>query len=191
MLDDADHFLSARGLGGHRHIAEAEVTRIVAMPTPPISPQSIDGHGSIVPKQPKILIWSAADEGSLSLLTKGYSDFFSQNRETDDSFLDDVAYTLACRRTMHAWKSFAIIEKQSDLHVMERLLSPLVRTSPTRSIAFVFSGQGAQYEKMGVALLAYHVFRGTLERCDVEFRKLGKEWTLLGSRTPYAGFQPP
>jgi (acyl-carrier-protein) S-malonyltransferase len=47
-------------------------------------------------------------------------------------------------------------------------------------ISFVFTGQGAQYQAMGSALLSYPVFQESLEEASDYIRRLGSPWSLIG-----------
>ena len=51
----------------------------------------------------------------------------------------------------------------------------------TRGLAFVFTGQGAQWYAMGRELIAvYPAFGHSLETTDLCLRELGACWSLLG-----------
>ena len=128
----------------------------------------------------KLLVWTAADQKALSRLTDTFSDHFRDTRHLDGSLLDDLAYTLANRRSLHAWRSFALVDQSSELGQIKKLMSQPSHTATQQGLAFVLSGQGAQYERMGAALLAYPAFYKTLQQCDASLSKLGCEWSVVG-----------
>ena len=75
------------------------------------------------------------------------------------------------------WRSFAVVgQGQSNLSI-----SNLIRSSRETGLAFVFTGQGAQYASMGMELLQFPVFRATLEAANDTFRDLGAKWSLFGT----------
>ncbi|KAF6828375.1 KR domain-containing protein [Colletotrichum plurivorum] len=60
-------------------------------------------------------------------------------------------------------------------------LSPVVCTllSKAPELAFIFTGQGAQYAKTAIGLRQYPVFRQSLEECDECLRSLGCSWSVV------------
>lgn len=59
-------------------------------------------------------------------------------------------------------------------------MSRPVRSGGGQTLAFAFTGQGAAYEGMGIALLAYAIFNETHESFDRELMGMGCEWPVLG-----------
>ena len=96
------------------------------------------------------------------------------------SFVDKVADTLDRCRSSLPWKAFATVDSTSKLPQIRDLISRPVRSGGGHNVAFVFTGQGAVYNGMGIALLAYPVFRDTLESFDRELMRLGCEWSVFG-----------
>jgi acyl transferase domain-containing protein len=52
----------------------------------------------------------------------------------------------------------------------------------SHTIAFVFTGQGAQYHQMGAELSRYEVFAQALQDADEQFARFGASWSLTGSQ---------
>ncbi|KAI0013981.1 hypothetical protein F4779DRAFT_625071 [Xylariaceae sp. FL0662B] len=80
--------------------------------------------------------------------------------------LADVAYTLGCKRSRLQQRSFRIVDKDdivTGLAVEDRVLTSLIQTA---NIAYVFTGQGAQWHAMGAQLLEYDVFRAAIVYLD-------------------------
>lgn len=134
----------------------------------------------------RIFVWSAADENGLSRLAETYSSYFSNlNLDSIDEeiYLKNLAYTLASRKTKFPWKSFVLANSLSHLRETKKLLSRPVRSSKDISVAFVFTGQGAQYHQMGLELYAYPVFKGVLDSVERILQGLGCSWSLVGGKT--------
>ncbi|KAI8238831.1 Highly reducing polyketide synthase alt5 [Colletotrichum sp. SAR 10_96] len=96
--------------------------------------------------------------------------------------LADLAHTLS-RRSLLSWRAFAVVESSDDLKsTIAKSLSPVVFALPSKTpeLGFVFTGQGAQYSRMGLGLLQYEVFRQSLLDCNEYLRSLGCEWSVLG-----------
>lgn len=102
---------------------------------------------------------------------------YAEYMETHTPDPTRLAYTLAVKRSALTWRSFAVL-KASSACLPPRL--PFIRSSRDVGLAFVFTGQGAQYAGMGLDLLVYPAFRSVLERADAVFHALGATWSLHG-----------
>lgn len=97
------------------------------------------------------------------------------------SKLDQLAYTLAVRRSQLSWRAFSVVDAATSTTEKSGLeVSNPVRSSSQNGLAFIFTGQGAQYTGMGLALLRYPVFEQTLRRLDGILASLGCTWSLFG-----------
>jgi acyl transferase domain-containing protein len=99
--------------------------------------------------------------------------------------LDSLAYTLAARRTHMLWRSFAIVADDfSETQDGATGFNPVKpkRSSTGATLAFVFTGQGAQYSGMGWDLVQYHVFANTLRRIDSIYSSFGCKWSIFGKK---------
>ncbi|RSM05543.1 hypothetical protein CDV31_009534 [Fusarium ambrosium] len=54
-----------------------------------------------------------------------------------------------------------------------------IRSSADVGLAFIFTGQGAQYVDMGKGLTQYPIFHDTLKQIDGIYRKLGCGWSIF------------
>ncbi len=145
----------------------------------PCWPSQVDAY-------PKLLIWTAGDEKALDRVVLGYNEFCRSLSRVHGRNLDLLAYTLAQRRTLMPWRSYAVVER---FHGTDSLLSTskAVRASSSPSdIAAVFTGQGAQYVKMGLDLMHYENFQVTLQQIDETYKSLGSPWSLFGMLKPYS-----
>ena len=148
---------------------------------------SINGHLRLEESsKPRLLVWSAADEKGVGRMIDAYDEHFTHTASFPHStceYLDNLAYTLALRRSSLPWRSYAVVDSKSLFGDLKALVSTPVRSSKNREIVFVFTGQGAQYRDMGLELLEYQVFRNTLRSADEEFRGMGSPWSLFGKRS--------
>jgi acyl transferase domain-containing protein len=132
----------------------------------------------------KLLVWSSADEQGLSRLNSSYVQHFQQalDRKTsgEKTYLSNLAYTLECRRSRLPWRSFAVVNSVKDLPNLR--FAPAIRSKNQRGcgIGFVFTGQGAQYRRMGKDCVVFDAFRDTITECDRYLQKLGCPWTVAG-----------
>lgn len=133
--------------------------------------------------QAKLLTWSAADEGGMLRVIENYHDHLSRSIGKifeSKSYLNDLAHTLESRRSQLPWRSFAVVESLDALSNLKACVSKACRSSEDVAVAFVFTGQGAQYKEMGKGLLCYPIFENTLRSVDDIFRSFGCQWSLFG-----------
>jgi acyl transferase domain-containing protein/NADPH:quinone reductase-like Zn-dependent oxidoreductase len=99
----------------------------------------------------------------------------------DKHSLADVAYTLAARRSRLVQRTFRVVDKDSVVQglsgdVQRNFLSP----PEVSHLAYVFTGQGAQWHAMGAQLFDYRVFCTSIDFLDHVLRALPKapSWTI-------------
>jgi acyl transferase domain-containing protein/SAM-dependent methyltransferase/acyl carrier protein len=149
--------------------------------------------GQRVPTAPRdaplILPLSARAPEALRALATSYADLIE--REGGDSErLHAICYWAAARRSHHAYRTAAVGRSPQVLTTQLRsFASSGAAAQANRSTlskpgpAFVFSGMGSQWWAMARQLLAAEpVFRDTVERCDVLFRRRA-EWSLMRELT--------
>lgn len=78
------------------------------------------------------------------------------------------------------WRAFSVTSDDFSTTSTKLLTSKAVRTSAEVSLAFVFTGQGAQYVNMGLGLMQYPIYQATLKRIDSIYQGLGCEWSIFG-----------
>ena len=198
VIDDAYNFLKDRSLRGNTMTA----------PSPPSSGDDIlshmhftsltKQHGSHLTNLPlstelesdrfrstgpRLLTWSAPSKASLERLINTYANFFSAAdwRKQSSEYLAALAYTLIHRRTMLSWRYSLVVDSIADVRVLRSDSLTLLKppSTPVR-VGFIFTGQGAQWPRMGCELLAFPTFHDSIRRAEQCVYKLGCTWSLIG-----------
>jgi acyl transferase domain-containing protein len=193
ILDDAYHYLSARGMVGLHNTRLSDI--------PPQRPRStvsepgrmhssgIDGSAVIAPHSTsKIFVWSAADKQSLLRLRDAFAKHLlnvqsaleSPCSANQDQYLCRLAYTLSEKRSRFPWKT--CVTASSISRLCEELSTESLsmnRSKHNSRTAFVFTGQGAQWAEMGVSFFQYPVFYDCIRTADSFLQSLGCSWSAL------------
>lgn len=192
ILDDAFHYLSERAIQGNHYSLDFSHPS-----TPSTSDSGIDidkppsdyelgWHPWTRTRRAKIYVLSSHEENGIARLATEYSRYLKEKVASELSVRElggigtNFAYTLACRRTKLPWKAFVVCSSTGKLqaHLLDNLSKPL-RSSEAPNVAFVFSGQGAQWFAMGRELLQYQYFLNSLDEADRYIRFLGSECCLM------------
>lgn len=197
MLDDAFHYLHSRGLSDYLHLTNVprkQQNGVVWSTEKVVSPHATNilDHLKSLPR-PKLLLWSTADAAALERMTEDYQDYYRTHIAGRHGKLDQLAYTLAARRTTMLWRTFAVVDPtdhptanipESD----DGLYLPIAKRSRASTeeiaVSFVFTGQGAQYVGMGMELLSYPVYEESLKLSDEILAKLGCKWSIFSMLYP-------
>ncbi|MDJ0724562.1 MAG: alpha/beta fold hydrolase [Prochloraceae cyanobacterium] len=113
-----------------------------------------------------IFTLSAKTEPALRQLVKKYEEYLTKNREVE---LEKICFTTNGGRSHFKHRLALIADSTEDL--LKQLKEGqyklgTVENSNKRKIAFLFTGQGSQYAKMGYKLYEHFpVFRDALNRC--------------------------
>lgn len=103
----------------------------------------------------------------------------------EDRFLDDLAYTLGERRSRFDYKT--VIAAKSIPQLIERLDDESLKfkgSSGRKALAYIFTGQGAQWYAMGRELMwTYPIFYKSLIKASECLSALGAPWNLIGKTT--------
>ena len=144
------------------------------------SARSLIRHWSAYP-QPKLLVWSAADEQGPQRYVEALEAHLSKAKGTDYAYIADLAYTLASKRSRLPWKSFLRLDSiaLSPTDLWKQCSKPVRSSGNAPGLAFVFTGQGATWYGMGRELLAERVFQESLQQSDLYLRQLGCKWSLI------------
>lgn len=174
VLEDAPGYLSSRGLTGRfkRLVSAGEKEK--AEP---------NGHnGAESHARSRLYTLSGFDESSCQTQMERVRKYLEPRAATnDESFLNDLAYTLNERRTGFAWKAAVLGSTAGDLiHALAHVKA--IRTAKRPVISFVFTGQGAQWCGMGKELLeAYPVFSNTIDKISAHLHSLNAPFTVRGT----------
>ncbi|KAJ5102441.1 Acyl transferase/acyl hydrolase/lysophospholipase [Penicillium alfredii] len=130
--------------------------------------------------QQQLLVWTASDKRAAERMANNYKAFFASSVLDDKAGLHQLSFTLGNRRSRMLWRGFAVTQVTEDGQ-LEKTISPIkpVRSSIEAGLAFVFTGQGAQYLGMGLELIQYPVFTQTLSKINQHFSDLGCAWSVF------------
>ncbi|GKZ38503.1 type I Iterative Polyketide synthase (PKS), partial [Aspergillus brasiliensis] len=206
VLDDAYHFILEHQLDGvaYRprtdssspqeeiipvHVLRDQRYNVGPPPLPSSSlPVAAAATAGVQHKRVRLLPLSSSDKAGITRTVTSLTGYFlsrgggAAGAMTPPSveFSDALAYTLAQRRTFLSWRAYAVVPANVPLHEFQTMVSPAVKLPKTApKIAFVFTGQGAQWAQMGLDLCVYSVFRRRLEEADEDLCAFGCDWRLL------------
>ncbi|ORY63888.1 putative polyketide synthase [Pseudomassariella vexata] len=132
----------------------------------------------------KLFVLTANDKLSLEAVMQNLVIYLEQRPEMfQKDLMGDVAYTLGQRRSLLPWRvaipalrSFDLIEALSS---GQKVVPAKTLVEPLR-VGFIFTGQGAQWYRMGRELYEqYPVFTRAMDWADRCLARLGAEWSLI------------
>ncbi|OJJ67662.1 hypothetical protein ASPBRDRAFT_68861 [Aspergillus brasiliensis CBS 101740] len=162
--------INSFGFGGANAHAILESTTQYFGTAPRTIPRSPTGLAQLV-------VLSTHDKAGLDRTTKKWTQALDMSSD-----LTDLAHTMATRRSKLGFRSFAVADSLPSLHeAMARGLPsfPRARRQQQTSLAFVCTGQGAQWAGMGVELLAFPVFAASIHQSQGVLTSLGCQWDLI------------
>ncbi|KAK6598020.1 polyketide synthase [Botrytis cinerea] len=133
----------------------------------------------------RLFVLSAASEKSCQDMSSKVAKYLESKADSPDAdtLLSRLAYTLS-RRSVMANRVGVIASDLNDLVAQLTSLSteaiPRADHQTTPRIGFVFSGQGAQYPRMGQSLLGtWPTFTASMKRAAACIKACGSSWDLL------------
>ncbi|KAL8846747.1 MAG: hypothetical protein Q9221_008190 [Calogaya cf. arnoldii] len=193
VMDDACNFMLLNGLTGNhwsvqdppplkdaeQSLSHHRVPLLMGM-----SSDSPPDDGS-TETLPKLLVWSAADQGGLNRMASAYGDHIlklAPGLEVHESsqYLENFSYTLGSRRSSFGWKAFVVTRSLFDVTEEALKLSKAYKSIGQPKLGFVFTGQGAQYASMAKELLCYPIFQNSLRQSEIYMAEFGCHWSLIG-----------
>ncbi|KAK2758599.1 Type I Iterative PKS [Arachnomyces sp. PD_36] len=161
ILEDADSYLKSRPISHNGAVG------------------SVDGsHNCAVPR---LFVVSAQDKDGLGRVKTSLASYVRRKAtevetgiENPRDFMLRLAYTLSERRSHHQWKTSVISSTLEELCSAlddKENASLVARPSQNPRIGFIFTGQGAQWPRMGIELMDYPVFKESVMSADRYLRE--------------------
>nr|UVI58158.1 polyketide synthase [Aspergillus roseoglobulosus] len=148
-------------------------------------------HADIIPEN-RVFVLSAFDEAGLdrnaaSLVSYLESLHIKGDVELEESFLNDLCHTLNEKRSLFDWRSYHVADTVENLQKSLQNARPLRRSANSKTIRFIFTGQGANWAGMAQDLMVYPLFRQRIQGASVFLREIGCPWDLYDRMTTQHG----
>ena len=181
IIDDALHYLQARSLPTlHRKIPSL-LSESLKPAISHVNGDTVAVEDALLGK--KLFTISAFDEKAGKQQAKNIASYLEERQDiASGKLLDDLAFTLNERRTVFPWKAAVSARSIDDLiSLLKDEDLEFSKSSKPSTVAFVFTGQGAQWHAMGRQLFtAYPVYRKSIEQSSTHLQAIGAPWDLLG-----------
>ncbi|KAF6823452.1 polyketide synthase [Colletotrichum plurivorum] len=168
--------INSFGIGGTNVHIIVESAASLTNPTTVRGPGNVDTPPPSPPlrREPAtLLLFSAGHEHSLKAMVENYKKFL----HAQPSRLEALAHTLMHRRPHLGYRTFAVVTDECESLVFGA--SPAATFKPSSKsagVAFVFTGQGAQWARMGSHLLkSSRQFLQDIREMDAVLKSLPKE----------------
>ncbi|VUC24070.1 unnamed protein product [Clonostachys rosea] len=195
VLDDAYHYMQERGLSGHHCTNPQRPSMKQASPKENLngsqptekyknSEQTNGFHNGFTYAEdlPYVFVWSTSDAPGIERIGASYQEFISRKLLSnciDSDYLGNLAYTLSSKRSVLPWKVFLVARSGKDFQARLAHLPKPTRSSLPPRLHFVFTGQGAQWARMGLDLMIHPTFRQSLEKAGCYLTSIGCSWSLI------------
>ncbi|KAL6154334.1 Type I Iterative PKS [Exserohilum turcicum] len=134
------------------------------------------------PPQKQLFVISSYDQGGVARVAQTLVSHLDTIQATaPPDYVADLAYTLGVKRSKLNWKYYCAASSLSQLRNQLASLqgNAAVRSNKTPSLGFIFTGQGAQWARMGIELLERPVFKTSMDECDMYLASLGCSWRAI------------
>jgi acyl transferase domain-containing protein len=181
-LDDALHFLEERNLKANHMTLDDPPDMYTATGLKDVGNLGERAEFRVDP--PRLLLFSAYDEAAMKRFEAKYKSYFDAlhftSQDEFETYMADLAHTLNTRRSTLPSRSFLIASSLSNLRKMKTISSSVQQRSLLPTLAFVFTGQGAQWEGMGHELFSYPIFDRKIMELETFIECFGCKWSLKG-----------
>jgi acyl transferase domain-containing protein/acyl carrier protein len=174
------------GFGGsNAHAIIEQAPLVPALVLPPSHRRHLPAPDQRTPQAFPVIL-SAHTKQALTELQQAYAARLADVEDglglgDDDERLMDLAYTLACRRSHHAYRLSTVVSSAAELatELPKAKIAKMPEADKAKQVLFVFTGQGAQWYAMGRQLLRDEpIFRDCMHECDRIVRRL-VGWSIL------------
>ena len=176
MLDDVYHYLQTHKISAnHCTVPSAHATWDVG---------KANGIDTIDKATPKVFVWSAANKKSLIDVIASFASHFTRlTKNQAPNYLENLAFTLNSRRSVLPWKSYIVADSIEQLSkLVDAASQPTLSPTHKPNLAFVFTGQGAQWFGMGREIFVYPTFRDSILKSQDHLLELFCPWRLSGKK---------
>ena len=132
-------------------------------------------HSNHITTSPQLFVLSSYDKDGISRLCKAYTQYLPSLQDS----LYDLSFTLAAKRSHFNWRMAIVADSSESLQNALSEAPKIERVAAETGIAFVFTGQGAQWARMGMELMHYPIFRQSLLSADAYLKTLGCSWSVV------------
>lgn len=177
ILEDADHYLNERRISGNDY-TESSPTGQAVNGTNNVANGA---HGFDNREVPRLFVVSAQDKDGLERVKTSLARYVEKKvtevesgTGDEETFMSELAYTLSERRSRLQWKTSVIASSPDELSTAlnDKGNAALVaQSSRNPRIGFIFTGQGAQWPRMGIELMDYKGFKESVMSADRYLRE--------------------
>ncbi|KAH8645577.1 hypothetical protein BGZ60DRAFT_535878 [Tricladium varicosporioides] len=185
ILDDVFHFLREHGLDGlHLTVRDppAKSTLASSAPLHSLSDRAFASRNTNMQhSNTKLLLFSSHDEAGIKRQVDAYVSYFATLEISPDqwhTYTNNLAFTLSSRRSSLPWKSFAMASTPKDLVNLDKTISIPTKSAQDPNLAFIFTGQGAQWLGMGRELMIFPTFQQSISKSESLLLEMGCLWSL-------------
>lgn len=180
ILDESHHYLQQKGLLDGEPVERPPIWSAAEQLSDP-------DCANISPSKRFLLTVSSDHEKGIQQQLASLAQWCSTVEKSDSgTALADLAYTLDQRRSHFAWRTSITASSISELKVSAESAAKSVLTHGKRildnpGLCFVFTGQGAQWPRMGQALyLESATFRASIDTAESYFQDvLNCSWSVV------------